>query len=526
MYTLEELRDKTFKELKALGYQLNALPDGDKRCRQNWIDAIAGVNPPLLALLEESAPADSDSSGAIEVQTSPGAIEVQTSPGAIEVQASPGAIDSRPTQKPQKYRFFLCLKNEGNTLWYDGKDFVCERWSAKIYCTRGIGSAKYQLQSRPEVRRAGNVLQVVEIFPSGTETNLVQEELTESKFGRIAYPRAGSKSIAQLPKTSPGVEDIQGQNHAEPNGIGTEQNGTHEIAIGSGIHQQCLNTAQPDGGNDGTQTQTPRSQKGDRVLETAGNGQAVERRPLPRESTELTALFNDDRPPNRGDNGRDRLESEPKLSQSAIELVAENLRSVDSQTLTAHQLLLEQLRSRRTSEDFPTLSDSFLARYLPPQSEKIHYLPDSDGQLGLFDFDVEVADEPPDPDDFDCMSAFWVAYDAWEARADECEQFSEYCAPLELPSMAVTNETIETVSGTSESSSTCEFLIPVFAESDRADNDEPPTAGAGVRRPLPKPPTFGPVMVVAGDRTNSINKFARRAIHLSGRAPPGGDAQT
>ncbi len=52
MYTLEDLQSKTFKELKGIGKELNVFPAGDRRFRQNWIDAIAGVNPPLLALLE------------------------------------------------------------------------------------------------------------------------------------------------------------------------------------------------------------------------------------------------------------------------------------------------------------------------------------------------------------------------------------------------------------------------------------------------------------------------------------------
>jgi len=54
MYTLESLQSKTFKELKDIGRDLNVLPDGDKRCRQNWIDALTGVQPPLLQLLETS----------------------------------------------------------------------------------------------------------------------------------------------------------------------------------------------------------------------------------------------------------------------------------------------------------------------------------------------------------------------------------------------------------------------------------------------------------------------------------------
>jgi hypothetical protein len=54
MYTLEQLQQKTLKELKEIGHQLNVLPEVDRRCRQNWIDAIVGVNPPLLQLLEFS----------------------------------------------------------------------------------------------------------------------------------------------------------------------------------------------------------------------------------------------------------------------------------------------------------------------------------------------------------------------------------------------------------------------------------------------------------------------------------------
>jgi hypothetical protein len=54
IYTLEDLKRKNFAELKQIGNELNVLPEGDRRCRQTWIEAIAGVNPPLLALLEVS----------------------------------------------------------------------------------------------------------------------------------------------------------------------------------------------------------------------------------------------------------------------------------------------------------------------------------------------------------------------------------------------------------------------------------------------------------------------------------------
>ena len=54
MYTLQQLQQKNLAELKEIGWQLNVLPASDRRCRQNWIDAIVGVNPPLLQLLEAS----------------------------------------------------------------------------------------------------------------------------------------------------------------------------------------------------------------------------------------------------------------------------------------------------------------------------------------------------------------------------------------------------------------------------------------------------------------------------------------
>jgi hypothetical protein len=76
-------------------------------------------------------------------------------------------------------------------LWYDGKDFVSEKWSAKTYCKRGVGAAKHQLRFHPEVKRvfSGNVLQVVENSPRIEPIEVQAQE-----------------PIAQAAKTSPGVE--------------------------------------------------------------------------------------------------------------------------------------------------------------------------------------------------------------------------------------------------------------------------------------------------------------------------------
>jgi hypothetical protein len=40
MYTPEELKRKSFAELKEIGYELDVLPEGDRRLRRNWIRAI------------------------------------------------------------------------------------------------------------------------------------------------------------------------------------------------------------------------------------------------------------------------------------------------------------------------------------------------------------------------------------------------------------------------------------------------------------------------------------------------------
>ncbi len=59
-YTATQLEHKTFGELKSIARELDIVPSGDRRCRQSWIDAIAGVNPPLLQLLEVSTAPSAD----------------------------------------------------------------------------------------------------------------------------------------------------------------------------------------------------------------------------------------------------------------------------------------------------------------------------------------------------------------------------------------------------------------------------------------------------------------------------------
>ena len=89
MYTLLELESKTFGELKKIGYELNVLPPGDRRCRQSWIDAIVGVNPPLLQLLEVSPGVEVDRAQKPIIET------VEASPAAEAEQVQELPIESK-----------------------------------------------------------------------------------------------------------------------------------------------------------------------------------------------------------------------------------------------------------------------------------------------------------------------------------------------------------------------------------------------------------------------------------------------
>lgn len=396
MYTLENLQQKNLKELKEIGYQLNALPDGNKRCRQNWIDVIADVLPPLLEPLE----------------TSPG-VEVESAHEPIEIQR----------QEPIEY-------------------------------------------------------------------------------GRITGYLCSPKPIA--------LADIP-----VPRGVNGKTTETDRPTdLRAELHLPGVDTAEPYASSSGIESSTLEYKESDRVLAAAGNDRRDSRRDLLDLSIELAATFNDEQPPNRGDGGRGRLESEPILSQSAIGFCASPV----------------------------TFSPRFLATY-PPYFGEIHYKAEVGGQLNLLE--PETGDEPPDPDDFESIDAFQSAIALWDAEHPpeplevSMTSMREWApCPLEWyePETIEINETnsitlemppvsILFESCAHESSDTLDFSIPVFGGfADRPnERDEPPTAGVGARRPLPKPPSFPPTVVAAGDRS-SIKKFARCAIHSSGRAPPGGDA--
>ncbi|MCC3411073.1 MULTISPECIES: hypothetical protein [unclassified Microcoleus] len=641
MYTLEQLQQKTFKELKEIGWQLNVLPAGDRRCRQNWIDAIADVQPPLLELLEVSPgvevepvaeaitqvreippcdrasefslyPADFDPLSEIdedreayyelygveredddnnpdfrywlhgnnrrlyggydddddddELAAQPIAQTVENSPG-VEIEPVAEAIEIQAQET--RFNFDICwvVDAEDHFVGFlpgPADEYLSGRrsFAARSYRVVEPGSLiikPIEVQATEPIEEPapyrGLQLAIDELIEAGGARVLsVGDKLTaggttltktsddsfffepakpatepiESKFGRIVYPKPAPEPIAQTVENSPGVSfDVE------------EFQQAHVAEIDAYV-----------------------------------------------------ASFTDDRPPNRGSGDRGRIE--PKVTQSALKqtgkksiahqllelfkasaLIIPDSPAAESEPKVT-QSALKQTETSPSSEAIPVgiaLSDRFLARYAPPQPEQIHFKVDADGQLSLLDFELSGIEEPPDPDDYDCMFSFWAAYDAWcdrfgDESFEQCTELDSQCTELdsqcteldsqctepiqiELASMVEwapcldeyepeTIETIETSSITLEISSmlilsegcanesfdTCDFSIPTFdVWCDRPiDTDEPPDTGIFARRPLPKPPSFPPMAVVAGDRANRIKKFARSATFLSGRAPPGGDA--
>lgn len=116
-------------------------------------------------------------------------------------------------------------------------------------------------------------------------------------------------------------------------------------------------------------------------------------------------------------------------SAAQVELVQEPIEVQALEPIEVQVLELIEVQALELIENFPgvTFSPRFLACYFPPKSEKFHYQADADGQLSLLDFEVEFADEPPDPDDYPTEFEFRVAYDSWCDRNSDIDalEFSE-----------------------------------------------------------------------------------------------------
>jgi hypothetical protein len=204
MYTLLELQAKTLAALKEIGHELNVLPEGDRRRRQSWIDAIAGVNPPLLQLLEVSPAASVD--------------QVQY-PIIETVEISPAVEVDRVQEPPIESKFGRIVypksaakpfsQNEEARPQLDGTE------CADVHNRRSHPTKSDRDSSGPKTETLGSqegdrVLAVARHRETGRGrvlpdqsielVNLTEADRLENE------PRMSQSAIAQIAKTSPGVE--------------------------------------------------------------------------------------------------------------------------------------------------------------------------------------------------------------------------------------------------------------------------------------------------------------------------------
>ncbi|MEG4964466.1 MULTISPECIES: hypothetical protein [unclassified Microcoleus] len=508
MYTLESLQQKNLKELKEIGCQLDVLPEGDRRCRQNWIDALVGVQPPLLQLLEAS-PAEvvEPVQEAIEVQaTEPieiqalasfqigdlvksvsqrwgienksltgtvilvhqsGGVRVDFGSGGTFDYSRPGLKDLELIKKPIEVQAQEPIKEELFDL-----EELFERDSTDCPACGSVDSL-YAVRSQEYANGFWDIH--CDQCYSGCSTDRLplclgeceievqaQEPPIESKFGRIVYSRSVESAIAQTEKTTTGETD---GNTPKTDGSTTAT----LVRLCAPSHHPGADTAELHGSSGGIESSNPQHKEGNRVLEVAGDSERDKGRALRSQPIELAAIYNDEQPPNRGD-GKGRVES-------AIAPAAK--KSLDAEA--------------DCSQSLPgiTFSPRFLATY-PPYFGEVHYKAEATGQLNLLE--PETDGEPPDPDDFELLEDFKRAIALWDAK-HEVNPIDNEPLDIALDSFCLWAPCPDDwYEPAAKSSSTCEFLIPVFdAWCDRQnDSDEPPDTGIGARLPGPKPPKFPP----------------------------------
>jgi hypothetical protein len=206
MYTFEELKQNSLKELKEIGRQLNVLPAADRRCRQNWIDALVGVNPPLLQLLEVSSAASvvEQFQPIIETVETPSAVEVEPVQ-TLPIESKFGHIVyPRPAQKP----ITEAVENSSGVQVDRVSEAIVESDPLALDCPFcGAIHALFtdrDCLDKPVIRCLHCAYCRPKNYP-GAIQSLAQESFG-SKFGRAFYPWPAQKLIAQAVENSPGVE--------------------------------------------------------------------------------------------------------------------------------------------------------------------------------------------------------------------------------------------------------------------------------------------------------------------------------
>jgi len=496
MYSQKELQGKSLLELKEIGWQMRALPEGDRRLRRNWIRAIKAAEQAADVNDEVNEPGASQEPLKQVAENSPG-LEVEPAQEAIAPATKNFLLDAEvdPVQEP----ISQALKNENSP----GVDCV--------YCH----SPEYE-SLRDESYRC------YRCQPDETDLNpiLTGDSFSDRSLTVGNQPKIGQRAIAPFSaKNSPGVEVDPVTGPIAPvaeNSLGVKVDlaqrieeyldiselweldradcpacggidslharWSQEYAYGYWIIncQECDSSCtcsiedlppclQDDDDDDDDEDADSENSPGvDRSQEPIENSPGVEV-----QAQEPIAQAIEISP---------GVEVDPVTGP--IAQAAKNPPGSCSKSSTAHQLL-ELFNSRaHVIEDSPgvkteatvsesargllaknpiltgiALSDKFCARYSPPQSEIRHYEIDTEGQLSLLDFEVEpLAAEPPDPDDFESREAFDEAMARWEGEhyeepagenspdvgVDSVQEPQAPIAPATKNSPGVKNELLQT----------------------------------------------------------------------------------
>ena len=581
MYTLLELESKTFGELKKIGYELNVLPKGDRRCRQSWIDALVNINPPLSALLEDSSaeveqaqewvdpepPNREDyefreeydealkewSKTVTSTQKSIDSSAVETSPsvGVDPVSESIAqAAETSPGVDVEQ------VQDTINQTWTSWEKEYCSWLKNATWCIHQGENKRIEafLPAQKTLRLEG--------MKNGAEY-CAMWEVSDCYYDFNGLPLPVCTSLyAQEPPLERAQEPIE-----NPPDVEVDQ-----------AQEPIAQVAKTSSGVDVDRAQTP-------VMETVETSPGVDL--AEDELPGCTSCFGDGYIEDEfGFIKFCQCETEPILSHqrtpSAIEQSVEKSPGVDC--VYCHSPEYESLRdeSYRCYKCKPepdqnpiltgvALSDRFLATY-PPYFGEIRYKAEVTGQLNLLE--PVTDDEPPDPDDFESLDAFREAIARWDwehpSSFDHCsdlpnsvysepnsvrsEPNSVHSDPLEVsldsfcewapcpadsyePPKVIEPSKVMELSPVHNNSSSSDFFILTFdCWGDRFNrSDEPPDTGIFARLPKPKPPKFPPqsasqpqVDQTSRNYPETIPKLFHRVAAGSStqpaRSPPGGDA--
>ena len=482
MYTLEQLQQKNIKELKEIGLQLNVLPEGDKRCHQNWIDALVGVNLPLLQLLELSPAAS------VVEQVQP-IIETVETPSAVEVEfvqeplaeSSPGATDcpfcgaihalfttkdcldkpvirclhcaySRPKNYPGAIQS-LAQESFGSKF---GRAFY--PWPAQkpiaqaVENSPGVEVDPISEPIAPAVEKFSGVERVTEFNRNNFSGFECVQELIENSSG-VDVDRA-QEPIALAAKNSPGVKVEQVQEPIVPTTKTFAEKVSSSKKVKANSYLDCPScgigrlrvkqsiyweTSCTKCGYFAESTLYPftPADTGYKV------GDWVKLRIKPRLATNIRRgevvcidkvcddylrFVNPNLNPALVLWARRQFLHPHEVSpcESPVVKAAETSPGVKTEVTVSESAIVPAVKTSFDAESDRNpiltgipLSDKFLARYSPPQPENIRFQSEADGQLSLLNFEVVTESEPPDPDDFETLDAFREAIARWDTENSE-----------------------------------------------------------------------------------------------------------